>query len=61
MNQAIHELFSQEVTRREFLVKAGLIVLAATGIAGILRNTILPNLPHPTKKSSGFGSGRYGQ
>lgn len=55
------DLFSQELTRREFLLKAGLLILAATGIAGILRNTILPNLPHPTKKSSGFGSGPYGK
>lgn len=55
------QLLSKEMTRREFLLHLGFLMLAITGIMGLLKTVSNPNLLTTNKKvSSGFGAGPYG-
>lgn len=49
------------MTRREFLLHLGFLILAITGITGLLKTVSNPNLLTANKKvSTGFGAGPYG-
>ncbi len=52
------DLLSQKLTRREFLVKAGLLLLAATGIAGMLKR--FTSFGSKDNTPGGYGSSKYG-
>ena len=55
------ELLAKEMTRKEFLLHLGLLLLTITGITGLLRTVSNPNLLSKHKSvASGFGSGPYG-
>lgn len=65
------ELLSTRVTRRQFLLHLGLLVLALTGVSGLIRVISQPrfnsplstsSLPQPSSqnKRTGFGVGPYG-
>jgi hypothetical protein len=55
------ELLSKEMTRKEFLLHIGLLLLTLTGISSLLRTISDPHLAsRNTKSSKGFGSGPYG-
>lgn len=55
------QLLSKEMTRREFLLHLGFLILAITGITGLLKTVSNPNLLTANKKvSTGFGAGPYG-
>ncbi len=52
-------LLEKQVTRKEFLMLAAMVLLSITGIKGILE--ILDDSPHTKNKSgTSFGSGSYG-
>lgn len=60
-NTLFEQLLAKEMTRKEFLLHLGLLLLAITGISGLLRTVANPNLLNAHKHvSSGFGSGTYG-
>jgi hypothetical protein len=50
-------LMEKEMSRKEFLLYTGLILLAVTGVSGVWKNlsTVING-----KKQKGFGSGPYG-
>ncbi len=59
------ELLTKQMTRREFLLHLGLLMLAITGISSLMSTISDPNLVNNNKKQSklvrgGFGSGPYG-
>lgn len=55
------QLLSKEMTRREFLLHLGFLVLAITGITGLLKTASNPNLLTTNRPvSTGFGAGPYG-
>jgi len=54
----LNELLETEVDRKEFLIYAGLILLAVTGISGALKNI---SSISQGKQQKGFGSGPYGR
>lgn len=54
------ELLSKEMTRKEFLVHVGMLLLIITGISGLLKTLSDPHLANHTKPTTGFGSGPYG-
>ena len=56
--QPLNELLKKEVDRKEFLLYAGLILLAITGVSGALKNI---SLITKEPKQKGFGSGPYGK
>lgn len=47
------ELLSKEMTRKEFLIHIGLLLMAISGLSGIIRTITDPHI------SSGFGGGPY--
>lgn len=55
-------LLSKKMTRSEFLLHLGLLLLVVTGITGVLNTLSDPNLVKKKNKkvSSGFGGGPYG-
>jgi len=58
---SMNDLLSQKMSRKQFLLYLGLIVLFVSGIAGILKRTSDVSLLHlPRKTSKGFGRGPYG-
>ncbi len=59
--QIFEQLLSKEMSRKEFLLHVGFLLLAITGISGLLRTISNPNLVNNHKQASvGFGSGPYG-
>lgn len=55
------QLLAKPLTRKEFLLHLGLLLVAITGITGLLRTISNPDLLSKQQKvSSGFGSGPYG-
>jgi hypothetical protein len=58
MNKTVAALLSQEMTRKEFLSKLGLALLALTGINSLIK---LLSRPTPQQQETGFGSGPYGK
>ena len=59
MNKTFTALFSQHMTRREFLTKIGLFLVTLTGINAIMRS--LSPTSNKQEQQSGFGSGPYGK
>jgi len=57
-------LLSKEMTRREFLVHVGVLLLVITGVSGLLKTLSDPHLSSSNNNSArsraGFGSGPYG-
>lgn len=54
------KLLSKEMSRKEFLVHLGLIVLTLTGIVGIIKTIKNPHMVNGSKDSQTFGGGSYG-
>ncbi len=55
------KLLNKKMTRKEFILHIGLLVLALSGIAGLLNTISDPNLINKNKKQkTGYGSGPYG-
>lgn len=56
------ELLVKKMTRRQFLVHIGLLVIAVSGIGGILKVLSDPHLSrhHYKVQANGFGAGPYG-
>jgi len=54
----LNELLETEVDRKEFLICAGLILLAVTGISEALKN--ISSITQG-KQQKGFGAGTYGK
>lgn len=60
MKNNLTSLLEREMDRREFIILIGTLLLAVTGISGLLRST--SHVLEPVKKTSkGFGSRGYGQ
>lgn len=55
MREQIDELFSREMTRKEFLQHVGSGILILLGISGMLRA-----LTQPKGRSQGYGHSAYG-
>jgi hypothetical protein len=55
-----NELLAKELTRKEFLIHLGILLLAVTGIAGLLKTLSDPNLVNKKIKTEKFGNGTYG-
>lgn len=54
-------LLSKAMTRKEFLVHLGLLLLAVSGISSLLITVASPTFEnHFTKTKYGFGNGPYG-
>lgn len=57
----LSQLLSQELTRKQFLLYLGFLLLALTGISGIAKTLSDPKLIHKQRAAAqGFGSGPYG-
>jgi len=57
----LSQLLSQELTRKQFLLYLGFLLLALTGISGIAKTLSDPKLIHKQRTAThGFGSGPYG-
>lgn len=55
------ELFSKEMTRKEFLLHMGVLFLAITGVSGLLKTLSDPHIvTKHIRPNTGFGTGRYG-
>lgn len=50
------QLLDKKMDRRDFLLHVGALLLAVLGISALLRNL---SDPHPIKRSSGYGSGKF--
>jgi hypothetical protein len=60
-NALFQDLLSKNMTRKEFLLHLGILLLTITGITGLLRTVSNPNLLSKHKQvPAGFGSGSYG-
>ncbi|MDQ3008743.1 MAG: hypothetical protein M3Q81_04045 [bacterium] len=59
---AFNELLLKPVTRKEFLLHLGVLLLMITGVSGLLKTLADPNVTTvtSTKHKNGFGSGPYG-
>lgn len=55
--RSLPKLMQKEMTRKEFLVYAGILLLTITGISGIWKN--VSGIVNGTSQK-GFGSGPYG-
>lgn len=55
--EPLTNLMQKEMTRKEFLLYAGILLLTITGISGIWKN--VSGIVNGTPKK-GFGSGPYG-
>ncbi len=56
-----HALFKKKMTRREFLMYLGVLIVALSGIAGFLQTIAHPQIrSKPAKTAKRFGSGAYG-
>ncbi len=55
------ELLSENITRKEFLLKVGLLLLVATGISGILKRFSSFGAKDNGTSSGGYGSSKYGK
>jgi hypothetical protein len=61
MNTNIFQkLLSKEMTRKEFLLHLGMLVLVITGVAGMLKTLSDPYVSSKQKTTQGFGAGPYG-
>jgi hypothetical protein len=58
MNKQVKELLDQEMTRKEFLKKTGLIVLALLGVPAMI--SVLTPGAHNKGKLPGYGMQDYG-
>jgi hypothetical protein len=56
--QLLHELFSKEVNRKEFLMYFGLVFMTILGLSGFLKT--LSSITQG-KSEKGFSSGPYGK
>jgi len=57
----LSQLLSQELTRKQFLLYLGFLVLTLTGISGLLQTLSNPKLNYKKHTATrGFGSGPYG-
>jgi len=56
--QPLNQLLEKEVDRKEFLLYLGFILLALTGVSGVLKN--ISSITQG-KQQKGFGSGPYGK
>lgn len=57
----ISQLLSQELTRKQFLLYLGFLVLTLTGVTGLAKTLSDPKLIHKQRTATrGFGSGPYG-
>ena len=55
------ELLAKQMTRKEFLVHLGILLLALTGISGVLKTLSDPHVVNKhIRPNTGFGAGRYG-
>ena len=55
------ELLAKEMSRKEFLLHAGILFLAITGITHLLKTISDPNVGRGNAKmKGGFGAGPYG-
>jgi hypothetical protein len=65
----MHDLFYRQMSRREFLVTCGIILLGLLGVTALLRNlsglfgeqTRPVRLAFPSSARLGFGIGSYGK
>lgn len=57
----LSQLLSQELTRKQFLLYLGLLLLTVTGVTGLAKTLSDPKLIHKQSAANrGFGSGPYG-
>lgn len=57
----LNDFLAQEMDRKEFLVRLGVIVVALTGIPALLKGlTGIISGEHYPHQTKGFGSGPYG-
>ena len=57
----LSQLLSQELTRKQFLLYLGLLLLTVTGVTGLVKTLSDPKLIHKQRTATqGFGSGPYG-
>lgn len=54
----LQEILQKQVTRKEFILLAGAIILTVLGISGIIER--LKGSLHYPKQAQGFGFGSYG-
>ena len=58
MNKSFQTLLATEMDRRQFLIYLGILLLAVTGITGIMNS--FSNIVHP-KAEKGYGAKPYGK
>ncbi len=51
-------IFMKKVSRKDFLILTGMVLLSLTGIKATLE--LFDDTPHKKTKDSSFGSGAYG-
>lgn len=56
--QAVNQLLEKEVSRKEFLKSAGIILLSIVGVTGMLK--AISSLGENKQQKQGFGKGPYG-
>lgn len=57
------DLLTKKMTRKEFLLHSGLLILALTGVSSLVKTLANPNLINKKtriKQTSSFGAGSYG-
>lgn len=62
MNNSLSDILTLEVTRKEFLIKLFIILIAITGISSIFEKLFHSKTINKSKgNSTGFGGGPYGR
>lgn len=56
-NKTVNKLLTEEMDRKQFLVRVGAAVLALTGVAGLIKAV---TNPYQTKRVTGYGASPYG-
>jgi hypothetical protein len=62
MANPLTRLLSKKMTRREFLLSLGVLIMGFMGISNFLKSFINPAIPKKKNKENGrsFGAGPYG-
>jgi hypothetical protein len=62
MANPLTKLLSKKMTRREFLLSSGVLILGFMGISNFLKSLVNTTIPKKRNKENGrsFGAGSYG-
>lgn len=60
MNELINKFQTTKLTRKDFLIYSGMLLLTITGIVSLLNTLNNLDIPKGSKAKQGFGSQPYG-